>query len=144
MVQKKQGIVTGIILFFVLGIVYSHGFAQKFDHKEIKQRIDGIHKSISQLNERYVDTSLITKKYDALTRNLEIYEESLNENDDRRCTKLLQENLEVRLSSLEIDVKKKMISIQRLDLLYIIMLAFGSVIGIGFAFYIVIMYNKRK
>ncbi|HPI91090.1 MAG TPA: hypothetical protein PK859_17435 [Spirochaetota bacterium] len=130
-------VVTVVMIFLPL-------FVQAQDLTATKTRLSSLKENIEYLKSRHVDIGSVEEKYDGILKDIEHYEKNLDVEDNNLVREPLKRLIDLNIQTLDKEVTEKIDSLKRLDLLYLVMLVFGAAVGIGFAIYIVIMYNKRK
>jgi hypothetical protein len=129
--------------FFLLTAAFLNLSSRASETDDIKKHMTDLKSSIDYLSSRHVDTAAFLKKLKEIEKDIADYEnaqtEGLLENDPS-----LKKMIDLNIDTLDRQIAEKTLAVKRLDVLYLVMLVFGAVTGIGFAFYIVVMYNKRK
>jgi hypothetical protein len=141
MLHKKW--ILLIVLMLAAGFrVDSH--AQNVDITKYNSKIREIEENINILRSHHVDIVDQMKVVDSIKKSIQELQKRSEDKKQKEEIDTLGRLIELESASLDSELKLKIASIKRLELLYIIMLGFAVVTAVGFAFYIVIMYNKRK
>lgn len=119
-------------------------YADNADVEMLNNKIEDLYESITYLDAHHIDTRIIKDKYDDLLKTKKQYLASINRKGKSGNDTVLKQLLEFKIEALEHDLKIQTNSVNRLDLLFKIMLLFGTFIGIISAIYFAVMYNKRK
>jgi hypothetical protein len=114
----------------------------------VNKGYDGILKDIQVkfdiLKSHHINMPAEIKKFDAIKQYIDDLNKIAGEKNSAGEIKVLNKLIELETTSLDNNLRLKITSVKRLELLYLIMLVFSSLIAVGFAFYIVVMYNRRK
>jgi hypothetical protein len=106
----------------------------------LDRRINNIDKNAALLAEQHVDVRGIQ---DRLKRVRQLFSRFVHvlSRQDMDSTKNI---LEIEIAGLDSETKSKVTSIQRIDMLYNIMVIFCLGVIAGFLIYIIVMYSRRK
>lgn len=104
------------------------------------KRIATIDNNVAVMVEKHIDVKVIQERLARVHTvfNRFIHVLSRQEMDSTRNI------LETEITSIENDMGSRATSIQRIDALYVIMVAFCLLVIVGFFIYIIIMYSRRK
>jgi hypothetical protein len=141
--------IKGVICFLCVLVASLSGtsvpvFADVPDLSHQKKIIAGLRDDMDYLRSRHMDIADLELRHGEIIKDISAYEECLAVGCDAKNAAVLFRLINLNIETLGAEVHRNVDNIKRLDLLYLVMLVFGSAIGIGFAVYIVVMYNKRK
>jgi len=135
------------VLFCLLSAASLVFFSEASETADMKNRMTDLRKNIDYLTSRHFDTAEYLKRFGAIEKEIAEYENAASggeAGEPAADNSSLKKVIDVSAEMLDREVAEKIASVKRLETLYLVMLAFGATTGVAFAFYIVVMYNKRK
>lgn len=146
-VAVKNRKIFSAVLFCLLSAASLVFFSEASETADMKNRMTDLRKNIDYLTSRHFDTAEYLKRFGAIEKEIAEYENAASggeAGEPAADNSSLKKVIDVSAEMLDREVAEKIASVKRLETLYLVMLAFGATTGVAFAFYIVVMYNKRK